>query len=211
MEKKCSVIGCKILMDKTDVKLHRFPLMNSETLSLWKTATGQSMEYEPTQYNGLSDNHFEKTEYITNDKKDALKPTAIPTIKYCADFMGYSKKKSLNACIDAEQMEKSVKDKPENTKYQLTKDLCFKKMKTLKNKKQRCTKDNDLKLMNQKIRFLKDVKNIKSLLLEPLLFSVYVEDEMEKLKKHKEVYSTAKSQIKHVLKNGIHQFLGIEN
>jgi len=84
-------------------------------------------------------------------------------------------------------------------------------MKTLKNKKQRSTKDNDLKLMNQKIRFLKNVKNITYLLLEPLVFSVYIEDEMKKLKQHKEVYSTAKSQIKHVLKYGMLQALGIKN
>ncbi|XP_060845301.1 uncharacterized protein LOC132924879 [Rhopalosiphum padi] len=183
----------------------------TETLSLWKAATSQTIEWEPTQYSGLCDNHFEKTEYITNDGKGFLKPTAAPTIKYCADFMGYSKKKSLNACIDAEQMEKSVKDKPVNIKNQLTKDSYLKKMKTLKNKKQRSTKDNDLKLMNQKIRFLKNVKNITYLLLEPLVFSVYIEDEMKKLKQHKEVYSTAKSQIKHVLKYGMLQALGIKN
>ncbi|XP_026820303.1 uncharacterized protein LOC113558919 isoform X2 [Rhopalosiphum maidis] len=185
--------------------------MNSETLSLWKTATGQSIEWEPTQYSGLCGNHFEKTEYITNDGKGALKPTAVPTIKYCADFMGYSKKKSLNACIDAEQMDKSVKDKPVNIKCQPTKDSYLKKMKTLKNKKQRSTKDYDLKLINQKIRLVKNVKNITSLLLEPLLFSVYIDDEMKKLKKHKEVYSTAKSQIKHVLKYEMLQVLGIKN
>uniref|UniRef100_A0A2S2QE34 THAP domain-containing protein 1 n=1 Tax=Sipha flava TaxID=143950 RepID=A0A2S2QE34_9HEMI len=94
MVNKCSVAGCKSLYVKKDnVKLHRFPLTNSETLPIWIAATGREKGWKPCKSSRLCGNHFQESEYIVGHGKGVLKATAIPTIEYHIDNPKYRKNK----------------------------------------------------------------------------------------------------------------------
>ncbi|XP_026818995.1 uncharacterized protein LOC113557629 [Rhopalosiphum maidis] len=194
-------------MDENDVaKLYRSPPKNSETLPLWKTTTSQTIEWRPNQHSGLCVNSFEKTKFIVSNRKRALKSTKNPKDEYCTDFMEYNKKKSLNTCSDGGQKEKLIKNQPLNIEYQLLAVSYFKKIKALKMKKRRYTKQINLlysELLKKKNLLIDEESHINSLDNDPKLFSIFVDTEMKKLKQNKKVYLTTKFKIKKILTKGL--------
>ncbi|XP_050536695.1 THAP domain-containing protein 1-like [Daktulosphaira vitifoliae] len=96
MVNKCSVTGCKSLYARENVKLHRFPLGNAETLPHWIAATKREPEWKPCKSSRLCGNHFQESEYIVGHGKGILKSSAIPTIDYCVTIPRYNKKKNVN-------------------------------------------------------------------------------------------------------------------
>jgi len=60
----------------------RFPLKNKTTLPFWTAFTGKGPGWTPTHSSRLCSNHFIKSDYMVDHKKNVLKQTAIPSIKY---------------------------------------------------------------------------------------------------------------------------------
>jgi len=64
----------------------RFPLENKTTLPLWIAFTEREPGWKPTRSSRLCSNHFIKSDYTPDHKKNVLKPSAVPSIKDRVEF-----------------------------------------------------------------------------------------------------------------------------